>query len=72
MSEMKGNPHFSDHLLGFPDERSVPAMVAALTYEQRTANLIAAHQASNLIVNDADRLEIEREILHRLGVRGDA
>jgi len=69
---MKGNPHFAEHLLDSPDERSVPAMVAALTYEQRTANLIAAHQASNLIVNDADRLEIEREILHRLGVRDDA
>lgn len=69
---MKGNPHFADHLIGSPDERSVPAMVATLAYEQRTANLIAAHQASNLIVNDADRLEIEREILRRLGVRDDA
>ena len=69
---MKGNPHFADHLIGSPDDRSVPVMVATLAYEQRTANLIAAHQASNLIVNDADRLEIEREILHRLGVRDDA
>ena len=67
-SQMKGNPHFADHLLDSPDERSVPVMVAALTYEQRTANLIAAHQASNLIVNDADRLELEQQILKRIGI----
>ena len=68
---MKGNPYLTDHLLGSPDDR-VSVTLAALAYEQRTANLIAAHQASNLIVNDADRLEVERMILHRLGVRDDA
>jgi len=41
----------------------------AVFYEQRTANLIAAYQNSNLVVMDADRQEIEREILERLGVR---
>lgn len=67
---MKGNPHFSDHLLGFPDERSVPAMVAALTYEQRTENLIAVYESALCdTLNDAERLRIENTILERLGIK---
>jgi len=33
-----------------------------------TANLIAVHQASNLVLNDADRLELEQQILKRIGI----
>ncbi|MDN6759003.1 MAG: hypothetical protein L0L76_10420 [Yaniella sp.] len=67
---MKGNPHFSDHLLGFPDERSVPAMVAALTYEQRTANLIALYESPLCdTLNGAERLRIENTILEILGIK---
>lgn len=68
---MKGNPHFSDHLIDSPDERSVPAMVAALTYEQRTANLIAIYNTPNLVqyLSDADRIELEKTILKRAGLK---
>ena len=69
---MKGNPHYEASEAAQTEHGANVHALLALTYEQRTANLIAAHQASNLIVNDADRLEIEREILHRLGVRDDA
>ena len=78
MSELRGNAYAEglEHHSGKGLELDLRDVLAtalmAKTYEQRTANLIAAHQASNLIVNDADRLEIEREILHRLGVRDDA
>lgn len=68
--QMKGNPHFADHLLDSPDERSVPVMLAALAYEQRTANLIAVYESVICDpLNGAERLELENAILERVGIR---
>ena len=69
MSEqMNGNPHYEASEAAQTEHGANVHALMAKTYEQRTANLIAAHQASNLIVNDADRLELEQQILKRIGI----
>lgn len=49
-------------------ERTSMNELQSIAAHLHTANLIAVHQASNLVLNDADRLELEQQILKRIGI----
>lgn len=70
MSEhMNGNPEWpGEQLLESPDERSIPSLLAALAYEQRTANLIAWRRQQPL---GPARKKLEVAIDRRLGRNDD-
>ena len=70
MSGMKSNPHFAEHLIGSPDERSVPVMLAAIAYEQRTANLLNLYMHVDRQGDMPDEAgELFNDIANRLGLR---
>lgn len=71
MSEqLKGNP-FAEPLEQFVGQHLELDSTLALTYEQRTANLIAVYNSPNLLqyLNDTERVELEKTILERTGLR---
>lgn len=73
MTDMTGNPYWpGEHLLNTPDDRSIPAMLAALTYEQRTANLMAFHAAIPGNAMDRQSRKLRASIMDRLGLGSDS
>ena len=72
MTTLPGNPHFTEGLLDSPDDRSTPSMLAAVAYEQRTANLMTACLSSNsrvlLHLNEKELHDLRLELRARLGL----
>lgn len=79
MSDLNGNPHYSEDLpeiAGTNDGTTIAAATLSLAYEQRTANLIAIH-ASLTNVKEGEHLtasglkranSIYDQIITRLGL----
>lgn len=73
--QMKGNPYaqaskISAHLSEENELWGISQTVMALANELRTANLFAVYQTGFIdTLNDTQRLELEHEILERIGRR---
>lgn len=72
---MKGNPHYNVLARGYAIEDSWDAAIVqteaamAIAHEQHTANLIAIYNTQNLYLSDADRIDLEKTILQRAGLK---
>lgn len=68
--QMNGNPY---ECLAQDDPRNpcgtAANAVLALAWEQRITNLIAIYNTPNLYLSDADRIDLEKTILQRAGLK---